>query len=74
MIAAITISHLCERPRNEDIGVTYVFGNYKAQLRQNSTSLLATVLKQLVRSRPDVAGPVISMYENPPGALQPTFA
>jgi hypothetical protein len=64
MIAAIAIDHLCKRAQSEDIGVAYLFCNFKAQLEQTSTALLAAVLKQLVQSRPDIASPVIQIYEN----------
>jgi Cdc6-like AAA superfamily ATPase len=64
MIAAIAIDHLYRRARSEDIGVAYLFCNYKAQLEQTAATLLATVLKQLVQSRPGLAAPVIRMYED----------
>jgi hypothetical protein len=64
MIAAIAIDHLCKRSRSEDIGVAYLFCNYKAQLEQTSTALLAAVLKQLTRSRPDMPDAVAQMYKN----------
>src|ERR1700712_1045056 len=47
MIAAIAIDHLYKRSRSEEIGVAYLFCNYKAQQVQTSTALLAVVLKQL---------------------------
>jgi Cdc6-like AAA superfamily ATPase len=64
MIAAITIDHLCKKSRNEDIGVAYLFCNYKAQIEQTPTALLAAVLKQLAQSRPSTATPVFQMYEH----------
>jgi hypothetical protein len=64
MMAAITIDHLCKRARSEDIGIAYFFCNYKEQFEQSPTALLATVLKQLVQSRPGIAAPVIQIYEN----------
>jgi hypothetical protein len=64
MIAAIAVDHLFKRAQVEDIGVAYLFCNYKAQLEQTSTALLAAVLKQLIQNRPDAAAPVARMYEN----------
>ncbi|KFY95418.1 hypothetical protein V498_03373 [Pseudogymnoascus sp. VKM F-4517 (FW-2822)] len=64
MIAAIAIEHLCERARSEDVGIAYLFCNYKAQAEQTYAVLLATALKQLVHGRLDIAGPVTLMYEN----------
>jgi len=63
MIAAIAIDHLFKRAQVEDIGVAYLFCNYKEQLEQTSTALLAIVLKQLIQNRPDAAGPVTQIYQ-----------
>ncbi|OCL01946.1 hypothetical protein AOQ84DRAFT_199979 [Glonium stellatum] len=64
MVAAIAIDHLCKRARSEDLGVAYLFCNYKAQAEQTYAVLLATVLKQLMYGRPDIAGPVTRMHES----------
>jgi len=64
MIAAIAIDHLYQKTLSDDIGITYLFCNYKVQTDQNASSLLAALLKQLVQSRPDIATPVTRMYED----------
>ncbi|KAL8910654.1 MAG: hypothetical protein Q9171_004070 [Xanthocarpia ochracea] len=51
MIAAIAIDHLLELAQSSLHGVAYVYCNYKAQEEQDASSLLAAILKQLVRSR-----------------------
>ena len=63
MVAAIAIDQLCRTARSNDIGVAYLFCNYKAQADQSATSLLAALLKQLVQSRPDMAAPVTHIYD-----------
>jgi Cdc6-like AAA superfamily ATPase len=63
MLAAISIDHICKRAESEDIGIAYLFCNYKAQQEQSCAALLAAILRQLVQSRPDTADPVTRMYE-----------
>lgn len=63
MMAAIAIDHLCKTALYDDIGVAYLFCNYKAQADQSAPSLLTALLKQLVQSRPDIAAPVTHMYD-----------
>jgi hypothetical protein len=63
MMAAIVIDHLCKTALYDDIGVAYLFCNYKAQADQSAPSLLTALLKQLVQSRPDIAAPVTHMYD-----------
>lgn len=62
MIAAIAINHLYSTTTG-NIGIAYLFCNYKAQISQSASSLLAALLKQLVQNRPEIATPVTQMYE-----------
>lgn len=62
MVAAIAVDHLSGTAWCNDIGVAYLYCNYKARADQSALSLLATLLKQLVQSRPDIAAPVMHMY------------
>jgi Cdc6-like AAA superfamily ATPase len=64
MMAAIAIDHLCRTAQCNDIGVAYLFCNYKAQANQSAARLLAALLKQLVQSRPEIAAPVTHMYDD----------
>jgi hypothetical protein len=53
MMAAIAVDHvsaLCDK-----MGLAYIFCRYKAQADQNVSSLLASLLKQLVQNRPQTA-------------------
>ena len=62
MMAAIAIDYLCMTAECD--GVAYLFCNYKAQADQSLSSLLAALLKQLVQSHPDIAAPVMHVYNN----------
>ena len=64
MIAAITIDRLVKYIQSEAIGVAYIYCDYKAQADQTVTSLLASILKQLVCARLSIAEPVLYMYEH----------
>lgn len=63
MMAAITVDHLLKTVQSSAIGVSYIYCNYKAQADQNTTILLAAILKQLVRNRPSIADPVTRLYD-----------
>jgi Cdc6-like AAA superfamily ATPase len=63
MMAAITVHHLLQTVRSNTIGVSYIYCNYKAQADQNTTILLATILKQLVRNRLSIADSVTRLYD-----------
>lgn len=63
MIAAIVVDHLWTHMQNKDIGVAYIYCNYKTQADQKATNLAATILKQLIQERPDIAEPVDDLYD-----------
>ena len=62
-MAATTIDHLLRTVQSNAIGVAYIYCNYKAKADQNTTTLLAAILKQLVRTRPSIAEPVTRLYD-----------
>jgi hypothetical protein len=62
MMAAIAIDRLCQIALSENIGVTFVYCNYKSQSDQGVNALLAAILKQLVQSRPSIAEPLLQLY------------
>jgi hypothetical protein len=64
-MAATTIDHLLRTLRSNTIGVAYIYCNYKAKADQNTTNLLAAILKQLVQARPSIAEPVTRLYNDP---------
>jgi NACHT domain len=63
MTAAIAIDHLC-RTAQADVGLAYLFCNYKSQVDQSVSSLLSALLKQLVQSRPDIAASATHLYDH----------
>jgi predicted ATPase with chaperone activity len=60
MIAAIAIDYLWKHVQNKDIGVAYIYYNYKTQADQTATKLAAVILKQLIQERPSIAEPVVT--------------
>jgi len=66
VMAAITIDHLDHlytTVRCHDVGIAYLFCNYKAQADQSALSLISNILKQLVQARPDMTAPTTNLYE-----------
>lgn len=63
MIAAIAINHLLENIRCDDIGVAYLYCNYKVT-SQTATDLFAAVLKQLVQSRKSIPKSLEDLFKN----------
>jgi len=64
MIAAIAVDHLGNLARSKNIGVAYIFCNYKSQADQSVNTLLAAILKQLVQTQPVMAEQVIRLYDS----------
>jgi Cdc6-like AAA superfamily ATPase len=64
MLAGIAVDHLRNTAQSNDIGVSFLYCNYKTQVDQSASNLLCALLKQLLISRPDIAAPVIQMYDN----------
>ncbi|KAF1962050.1 ankyrin [Byssothecium circinans] len=64
MMAAVAVDHLQKTVQTADVGVAYIYCNYKRQADQTTSSLLAAMLKQLVQDRPSIAKPVSSLYDH----------
>ena len=64
MMAAIAIDYLHKVTGSETVGVAYLYCNYKAQTNQNASHLLASLLKQLVQTRPAIARPVVQLHDS----------
>lgn len=64
IMAATVVDHLLNTVRSPDVGVAYVYCNYKRQAEQTVQYLLAALLKQLVHDRPSLARPLSSLYDN----------
>jgi Cdc6-like AAA superfamily ATPase len=63
MVAAIAIDHLLKSVQSSSMAVAYVYCNYKAQEEQDASSMLAAIVKQLVRARPSAAEPVERLHK-----------
>jgi hypothetical protein len=63
MMSAIAVDHLQKTVQTADVGVAYIYCNYKRQADQTTVSLLAAMLKQLVQDWPLIAKPVSSLYD-----------
>jgi hypothetical protein len=63
MVSAIAVDHLYKTTHNDNIGVAYVFCNYKVQSEQNTLSLLSAILKQLVQAQPSAPEAANALYK-----------
>ncbi|KAH5034899.1 hypothetical protein HBI75_092960 [Parastagonospora nodorum] len=74
MVVAIAVDHLLDSAQNGAYGVAYVYCNYKSQADQDTVSILAAILKQLVQSRPSTLGPVEKLHQKHTGrGTKPTL-
>lgn len=64
MMAAIAVDHLLNTVQTADVGVVYLYCNYKRQAEHTTPNLLAAVLKQLVQDRPSIAQPLSGPYDD----------
>jgi len=63
MIAAIAVDHIWKAFLSDNVGVAYVYCNYKRRETQTATDLLAAILKQLVQERPLYGEPVETLHK-----------
>jgi Cdc6-like AAA superfamily ATPase len=65
ILTAIVIDHLNTRFQNDtDIGIAYVYFNYKQNVdKQNVNNLLLSLLKQLSQERPSLPDSVKALYD-----------
>ena len=63
MLAAITIDHLLQVTASKNIGLAYIYCNYKYQSGVDASALLAALLKQLVQSQFFIDESVSNLYQ-----------
>jgi hypothetical protein len=63
MLAAITVDELLRSEEVERYGVAYIYCNYKSDAAQDTTSLLASILKQLCQCQPPTLNVVEELYQ-----------
>jgi Cdc6-like AAA superfamily ATPase len=74
MVAAIAVNQLLDSAQTGAYGVAYVYCNYKSQAEQDTVSILAAIVKQLVQSRPSTLGLVEKLHEKHAGrGTQPSL-
>lgn len=62
MMTAIIVNDLQRNMETTQIGIVYLYCNYKSQAEQSTSNLLAAMLKQLIRDRPSTADPAWNLY------------
>jgi Cdc6-like AAA superfamily ATPase len=64
MITSIIVEHLQTKFRNEpNIGIAYLYCNFRRKQEQQLVDLLASLLKQLLQRRPSVPENVTNLYK-----------
>jgi Cdc6-like AAA superfamily ATPase len=65
MIASIVVDHLCGKFFNDaNIGIAYLYCNFRQQEEQKPMDLFLSVLKQLLQERPSMPETVKSLYDS----------
>lgn len=65
MISSIVIEHLQTKFENRaNIGIAYVYCNYRQQQQQKAEDLLSSLLKQLTQQKSSIPGEVERLYEH----------
>ena len=64
IITSIVVDHLCAKFQNDaNVGVAYIYCNFRLQQQQKPTDLLASLLKQLIQRRPSMPECVETLYK-----------
>jgi NACHT domain len=64
MLASIVIQQLSSNMRDRNIGLAYVFCNYRSQLEQTPVNIFASFLRQLIPEGASAPGDLKSMYQS----------
>ncbi|KFZ25413.1 hypothetical protein V502_00117 [Pseudogymnoascus sp. VKM F-4520 (FW-2644)] len=62
-IAAIAVDHIWKAFQGDNVGIAYIYCNYKRRETQTATGLLAAILKQLVQERPLYGEPDATLHK-----------
>ncbi|KAI9783675.1 MAG: hypothetical protein M1839_003523 [Geoglossum umbratile] len=75
IIASIVINHLKRTFAQEDVAITYIYCNYKERESQTATSLIGSLLQQVIRRKSAIPDKIASLYlEHTKYQTRPTFA
>lgn len=65
MITSIIIDHLCNRFQNDgNVGIAYLYCNFRREQEQKPADLFASLLKQLIQEQPSVPKSMRGLYEH----------
>ena len=64
MLASLVIDHLKMTQREASSGVIYIYCDYKAQLQQTPSDLIASLLKQSLQQQPVIPADVRKAYQD----------
>jgi Cdc6-like AAA superfamily ATPase len=75
ILTSIVVAELTSRfGSNKNIGIAYIYCNFKQQDRQKAEDLLASLLKQLAQGHPSIPEGVKSLYDKHKGkGTRPSF-
>jgi DNA-binding transcriptional regulator YbjK len=62
-VAAIAIDYLLKLVQSSSHGVAYMYCNYKAREEQDTSRMLAAILKQLVQAQLSLVDPVERLHK-----------
>lgn len=63
MLAAITANHILQTEASNDVGLAYIYCNYKSNADVDASGLLAALLKQIAQSQSTTDGSISDLYE-----------
>ena len=63
ILTSIAVNHLASLGENQDIGLAYIYCNFRRQHSENLSSLLLSLLKQLSEGRRSIPDAVNALYD-----------
>jgi len=61
-VSSLVVDSLCDQARGQDVGVACFYFDFATQKEQSSTSVLGSVLKQVVGGLDEVPGEIALAY------------
>jgi predicted ATPase len=72
ILTSIVVNHLITTFReNDDVGIAYIYCNFRDQAQQTAEGLLRSLLKQLAHQRPSLLDQVVDLYERRGAKVSP---
>ncbi|KAI9783788.1 MAG: hypothetical protein M1839_003124 [Geoglossum umbratile] len=74
VLTSVIVDHLVQSFQRPDVGIAYIYCNYKEEISQTTGNLISSLLQQLVESRPAIPEEVKSLYKHyKGGSTRPTI-